>query len=153
MKHSFLMLVASKDTLVDNTAARKFYSKVSTPATKKQMNQLICFHEMHKDMEVSERFYTTIYKYIAKVMSEPDSPKNWPLLKKDDFKVGRTANSYYPPVKTFIACVALFLYFITGILIYIGTRIFSSRPKAYQFANVVLRWPRAFFQIFSVLKT
>ena len=37
MKHSFLMLIASKDTLVDNVAARQFYNKVGTHKDNKQM--------------------------------------------------------------------------------------------------------------------
>jgi hypothetical protein len=35
MSHSFLMILAGKDKLVDNTSGRQFFSKVSTPSDRK----------------------------------------------------------------------------------------------------------------------
>ena len=35
--HSFLMILAGKDKLVDNQAGRDFYSKTATPSDKKQI--------------------------------------------------------------------------------------------------------------------
>lgn len=49
--------------------------------------------------------------------------------------------------------VAIVAYLLFGLLVWIGTKLFSSRPAAYRFAHVVLRWPKAFFQLFSVLRS
>ena len=94
-----------------------------------------------------------IYKYIAKTLQAKDAAGNWPGFKPTDLKVGRTSKQYNRPWKLMGLGVAFIAYLLFGLLVWIGSKIFSSRPAAYRFANVVFRWPKAILQIFSVLKT
>jgi hypothetical protein len=68
------------------------------------------------------------------------------------FEVGRPSNASKYPYFKYGVLVAAVLYLLIGILIQIGIKLFSSNAKAYQFTRVVLKWPLAFFKIFSVLK-
>ena len=87
------------------------------------------------------------------MLQAKDSAGNWPGLADKDLKVGRTSKRYNRPWKLMGLGLAIIAYLIFGFLVWIGTKITSSRPAAYRFAHVVLRWPKAFFQLFSVLRS
>jgi uncharacterized protein YhhL (DUF1145 family) len=67
--------------------------------------------------------------------------------------VGRASNAKKFPYAKTVVLMAAVAYLVIGLLIQIGIKLFSSNAKAYQFTRVVLKWPLAFFKIFSVLKT
>jgi hypothetical protein len=148
------MITAGKDKLVDNRASVKFYSNCGTAAAKKQVKQFpSAYHELHKEEAIKSDFYENIYKFIAKTLCAADTAGKWPGLKENDLKVGRTSKQYNPPWKALALGFAAAAYLLFGLLVYIGTKLFSSRPAAYRFAHVVFRWPKAFFQLFSVLRS
>ena len=148
------MMTAGKDKLVANTAAVAFYSKCGTTAAKKQIKQFAkAYHELQKEEAIRSDFYEHIYKYIAKTLCAADTAGKWPRLKESDLKVGRTSKQYNPPWKALALGFAAIAYLLFGLLVYIGTKLFSSRPAAYRFAQVVFRWPKAFLQLFSVLRS
>jgi len=108
---------------------------------------------LQKEEPIRSDFYEAIYKYIAKTLCAADTAGKWPGLKENDLKVGRTSKQYNPPWKALGLGFAVVAYLLFGLLVYIGTKLFSSRPAAYRFAQVVFRWPKAFFQLFSVLRS
>jgi len=55
-------------------------------------------------------------------------------------------------VKRTLFLVAVFLYLLKGLVIYILIRLFSRRPQLYKLKNVLLKWPVAYFQMLSVLR-
>lgn len=153
-KYPFLLLTAGKDKLVDNKAAVQFYSKCGTPAAKKQIKQFTwAFHELHKEEAIRADYYEVIYKHVAKMLQAKDTAGNWPGFKATDLKVGRTSKQYNRPWKLIGLAGAFIAYLLFGLLVWIGTKLFSSRPAAYRFAHVVLRWPKAIFKLFSVLRS
>lgn len=138
--------------MVDNDKANLWYRKAGTPATKKDIETLPkAYHQIHKEPDDKDDMLEHSYKFIAKIMSQQGGAQNWKGMK--DFQVGRTGKQKNFPFKKVLLGALVFAYLLFGLLVYIGTRLFSSQKHAYRFATVVFRWPRAFFKIFSVLRT
>lgn len=63
------MILAGKDKLVDNAAARQFYSKCATPSDKKSIKLFPnSYHQIHKESKFKAEMYETIYKYVLKTL-------------------------------------------------------------------------------------
>ena len=67
--------------------------------------------------------------------------------------MGRCKNKSKFPFKRATALFLALAYLIFGFLLWLGTKIFSSKPAAYKFARVLFKWPMAIFKIFGALKT
>lgn len=76
---------------------------------------------------------------------------NWAGL--DKFLVGRPDNKYRLPIFKRIFAIYAILYLLFGLALFIGIKIFSSRPKAYKFAQVVFRWPKMFRELVRFLRS
>ena len=83
-------------------------------------------------------------------MSNKDAV-NWGGL--DSFKVGRPEKRWRLPIFKRLAIILGLFYLLFGVLLMIGIRIFSSKPKAYKFAQVVIRWPKMFREVVRFLRT
>ena len=118
---SFLMILAGKDKLVDNTAAREFYSKTATPSDKKSIKLFPnSMHEIHKEGKFKGEMYESIYKYVAKTLQQGKFSLNNKTMifgGLKQFQVGRADNAKkYPYLKQAVFAVAV-LYLLIGILI------------------------------------
>lgn len=67
---------------------------------------------------------------------------NWTQIKS--FNVGRPLNARNPPIKRAILGMMAIAYLVFGFALFIGVKIFSSRPHAYRFAKLVFQWPLMF---------
>lgn len=113
--HSFLMILAGKDKLVDNTQAREFYSKTATPADKKQIKLFSnSYHEIHKEGKFKGEMYETIYKYVIKTLGQN---KNLKFGGLKSFEVGRPPNAKMFPYFKQVLVMAAVVYLVVGLLI------------------------------------
>ncbi len=140
MKIRYLLLLAGKDTIVDNAAARDFHKNSSSPDSKKTMKQYLpAFHQLWKEPQYNQRAYTDGYEFITKTLNDAkanvNEDLNWTQIKA--FNVGRPRNARNPPVKRAILGILAIAYAIFGFALFIGVKIFSSRPQAYRFARLV----------------
>ena len=76
---------------------------------------------------------------------------NWKGL--DTFKVGRPNKKWRLPIFKRLIILYVIAHLLFGLLLWIGIRLFSSKPKAYKFAQVVLRWPKALREVVRFLRT
>mmetsp|Transcript_32368 Transcript_32368/g.49528 ORF Transcript_32368/g.49528 Transcript_32368/m.49528 type:complete len:154 (-) Transcript_32368:18-479(-) len=150
------MILGGKDKFVDNAASREFYSKSATPSSKKSIKQFFNgYHQVHQEEETRGDYYNSIYQFVAKQLADQGYTSNkdvanWGGLKA--FEVGRPKNQVNPPVKRFLFLVAVVLYLLKGLLMFILIKLFSRRKAQYKLLNVLLKWPKAYFHMFSVLR-
>jgi len=112
---------------------------------------------IHKESSYKSDYYETIYKYINKTLKQKGyslsskDATNWGGL--DKFQVGRPNNKWRLSYFRRLILIWAIIHLVFGLLLYIGIRLFSSKPKAYKFAQVVVRWPKMLREIIRFLRT
>jgi len=98
------------------------------------------------------KVYESTYEFITKIMNgEPNQEKlNW--TKIDKFNVGRPKNARNAPIKRTVLGILAILYLAFGFLLWIGVKLFSSKPSAYRFATCVFKWPKMFGPLIRALQ-
>lgn len=126
MKLPYLLLLAGKDKIIDNVAARAWDRNTSTPASKKVNKQYgESYHQIWKEPQYVQRIYGDTYDFITKILNE-GGDLNWTSIKT--FNVGRPLSASNPPFKRFVAGLLIGAYLLLGFALWIGVKLFSSRP-------------------------
>ena len=109
------------------------------------------YHQIHKEPQYKTQHYQTTFEFMTKILNNSKKEDlKWKTL--ESFEVGRPKLQGNLPVKRFVALCAAIAYLVFGLLVYVFSKMFSSRPKGYKFATVVFKWPKAIFAVFRALR-
>ena len=100
---------------------------------------------MWKEPKFQGKVYESTYEFVTKIINKNESnPENLNWKQIQNFNYGRPKNAKNAPIKRAVFGLLAILYLAFGFLLWIGVKLFSSKPAAYKFATCFFKWPKMF---------
>lgn len=113
-KYPYLLVLAEKEKVVDNSGAKIFHSKTSSKV-KKLVTMKDSYHELHKEPNKND-FHKLVLQFFGERLSDKNSLKPFGDIRKVNIKTGYLEMRRRMLTKRKVALLTIFIYVIIGIL-------------------------------------